>query len=250
MYRLLVSAYVFVTSVTLVVLLIVVGLRLSDPVRLVIFVGWITICLGGVYAAERLIPFLWPGHRRPIHAEEERLALLMGEVQSRVGSKMRIRFVICCQPEKPTGSFGYRTIVIQSGSLSLASDVELKGILAHELGHLRDGDRVMEAGFATAGVFSHVFRWCCRVVRRGFRMSAIGGVLFLMIVVPFVIVVMPFVLLDGVMRLISWGLRQQIEYRQDKFAIRAGCGDGLKAWLVRSGLAANVGRIRRLEKMA
>jgi Peptidase family M48 len=250
MYRLLVSAYVFVTSVTLVVLLMVVGLRLSDPVRLVIFVGWITICLGGVYAAERLIPFVWPGYRRPIHAEAERLVSLMGEVQSRVGSKMRIRFVICCEPEQPTGSFGYRTIVIQSGSLSLASDVELKGVLAHELGHLRDGDRVMEAGFATAGVFSHVFRWWCGVVRRGFRMSAIGGLLLLVIGVPLVIVVMPFFLLDGVLRLISWGLRQQIEYRQDKFAIRAGCGDGLKAWLVRSGLAANVGRIRRLEKMA
>lgn len=249
-YSFLVLAYVFVTSVTLVVLLIVVGFRLSDPVRLGIFAGWITICMGGVFVVERFILFVWRGYRRPILEEEERLVSLMREVQSRVGSKMRIRFVISGEPEQPTGSLGYRTIVIQSGMLSVASDGELKGMLAHELGHLRDGDRVMEAGFATAGVFSHVFRGGCRVVRRGFRMSAIGGLLFLVIVVPLVIAVMPFFLLDGVLRLISWSFRRQIAYRQDKFAFRAGCGDGLKAWLVRSGLAANVSRIRRLEKMA
>jgi Zn-dependent protease with chaperone function len=249
-YYFVVLGYVFAIGVIVVVLLIVFGVRLSDPVRWVILVGWIAICLGGVFVAERLIPFVWPGYRRPIWAEEERLVSLMDEVQHRVGSKMRIRFVICGEAERPTGSFGYRTVLIQSGSLWLVSDGELKGVLAHELGHLRDGDRVMEAAFVSAGVLAQAFRWWCRFVRRGFGSSRMFGLLLMAATFLLLWVLLPFFLLDGVFRLVAWGLRRQIELREDRFAFRAGCGEGLKAWLMRSGLAANVSRIRRLEKMA
>ncbi|HUB61622.1 MAG TPA: M48 family metalloprotease [Puia sp.] len=249
-YNFLVLVYVVMTSVTLVVLLIVAGVHLSDGVRLAIFAGWIAICLGGVFLAERLIPFVWPGYRRPILAEEERLDSLMREVQRRTGSKMRIRFVICGDAERPTQSLGYRTVVIQSGSLPLVSDGELKGILAHELGHLRDGDRVMEAAFVTAGLFSAVFRWWCRLVRPRFGSSVILRLLLMLAIFLLALVLLPFYLVDGVFRLIAGVLRRQIEYRQDRFAFKAGFGDGLRVWLTKSGLAAQVSRIRRLEKMA
>jgi Zn-dependent protease with chaperone function len=248
-YGFLVLVHVFFTIMFLLVVLIVMGVRIADFVRWVILAGWFAICLGGVVLVERLRPLFSPVYRRPILAEEERLNSLMGEVQRRVGSKMRIRFLICGEAEKPTWSLGYRTVVIQSGMLALASDGELLGILAHELGHLRDGDRVMAAAFETAGLPARVFRWGGWLIRRGFRISIVVGLLLLGVLFIVLIGLLPFFLMDGVFRAFRWGLRRQIDYRQDAFAFRAGCGDGLRAWLVRSGLAANVSRIRRLEKM-
>jgi hypothetical protein len=249
MHVALVLAYVFVTIVILIVLLLVLGIRMSNVVRWVILVGWIVLCAGGVFVAERLIvPFL-PGYRLPIRSEEDRLVALMEDVQNRTGSGLRIRFLIHGDPKKQTGSIGYRTIVVQSGSMLEASDGEFQGALAHELGHLRDGDRVLEAAFMTAGLWAQVFRWGCLAVRKGFMISTMAGLLFLGVMMPLLAALSLFFLLDCVFRPIRWGLRPWIEYRQDAFASRAGFGDGLRAWLVRSGLAAHVQRIRRLEKM-
>jgi Zn-dependent protease with chaperone function len=247
-YAALVLAYVVVTIMILLVVLIVVGVRIPDPVRWLILTGWIGLCVGGVVLAERLWP-LFSSDRMPILEEEERLNSLMGEVQGRVGSKMRIRFLIRGDAKARNGSLGYRTILIQSGTLPLASDGELRGILAHELGHLRDGDRVMEAAFLMAGLPSLLFRWGCRLIRWGFRVSIVVGLLLLGVLFPVLVGLLPFFLLDGVFRVLRWGLSRQIDYRQDGFAFRVGCGDGLRAWLARSGLATNVQRIRRLEKM-
>lgn len=242
-------AYVVVTIMFLLVLLVVVGVRLCDPARWLILVGWIGLCFGGVVLVERLRPLFWPAYRLPILAEEERLSSLLGEVQTRVGSKMRVRFLISGEAEKPTGSLGYRTIVVQSGMLPIASDGELRGLLAHELGHLRDGDRVMEAAFSMARLPARLFRWGCWSIRWGFRFSIVVGLLLLGALFLVLIGLMPFFLLDGVFRAFHLGLIRQIDYRQDAFAFRVGCGDGLRAWLMRSGLAANASRIRRLEKM-
>jgi Zn-dependent protease with chaperone function len=248
-YGFLVLAYVFLTIVILLVVLIVAGVRIADFGRWMILVGWIAICPGGVVLVERLWPLFSPVYRRPILAEEERLNLLMGEVQHRVGSRMRIRFLVCGDAEMPTRSLGYRTVVIQSGVLPLVSDGELRGILAHELGHLRDGDRVMEAAWFTAGLLARLFRGVCLLIGRGFGVSIVAGLLLAGVLFLVLIGLLPFFLLDGVVRAFRWGLRRQIDYRQDAFAFRAGCGDGLRAWLMRSGLAANASRIRRLEKM-
>lgn len=248
-YGFLVLVHAFLTIMILLVLLIVIGMRIPDFVRWLMLVGWFVICFGGVWVVERLSWLFWPGCRRPILAEEDRLNSLMGEVQRRVGSKMRIRFLICGEAERPTGSLGYRTVLVQSGMLPLASDGELRGVLAHELGHLRDGDRVMEAAFVTAGLPARLFRWGCWSIRWGFRSSIVVGLLMSGVLILVLMGLLPFFLLDGVFRAFRWMLRRQIDYRQDAFAFRAGCGDGLRAWLMQSGLAANVCRIRRLEKM-
>jgi Zn-dependent protease with chaperone function len=249
MHVALVLAYVFVTIVILIVLLLVLGVCMSNVARWVMLVGWIALCAGGAFVAERLIVPILPGYRLPIQSEEDRLVALMEDVQARVGSRMRIRFLIHGDPKKPTGSIGYRTVVVQSGSLLEASDGEFQGVLAHELGHLRDGDRALEAAFVTAGLWAQVFRWGCLAVRKGFMISTMAGLLLLGVMMPLLAAASLFYLLDGVFRAIRWGLRPWLEYRQDAFACRAGFGDGLRAWLVRSGLSAHVGRIRRLEKM-
>ena len=249
MYVALVTAYVVLTIMVLIVLLMVLGVHLSNSLRWAMLIGWIAVCGSGIFFVERFIAPVWPPYRRPIRSEEERLTALMEDVQSRVGSQMRVRFLIHGDDKKATGSIGFRTVVVQSGSLLEASDGEFQGILAHELGHLRDGDRVLEAAFVTAGFLAQAFRLACRAMRKSFMISPVAGLFLSVILSPLLIGLLIFFLLDVVFRAVLWCLRPWIEYRQDCLAFRAGFGNGLRAWLERTGLAVHVRRIRRLEKM-
>jgi hypothetical protein len=265
---LLVAGYILVTIMIVMVSLVLFGVRMANWVRWVMVVGWFGVCFGGVVLLELMGLFVGHGCRRPIRSEEERLSGLMLNVWIRMGSNgkaaletksisthgirrgMEVRFRIRSDAKRADGSFGSRTIIIRSGTLILASDEELLGILAHELGHLRDGDRILEAAFQCSGVFALGFRFGCRLVRRGFRLNMAGGLLLLALLSPVLLSLWFFFCVDLVFRSLKWGLMKLGDVRQDCFAVRSGCGKGLRDWLEKSGLEANVSRIRRLEKMA
>lgn len=139
--------------------------------------------------------------------------------------------------------------MISSGTLILASDEELRGILAHELGHLRDGDRILEAASLASGMLALGFRLGCRLIRRGLRLNWTAGLLLLASLSPVLLSLWFFFCVDLVFRGLEWVLVKLGDVRQDCFAARIGCGKGLRDWLEKSGLAVNVSRIRRLEKM-
>ena len=153
LHVLLVLAYVFVTIVFIIVLLVVCRISLAPWVRWLLLAGWFAVCFGGVILIESLGLLTGQGCRRPVRSEEDRLSALMDDVQERIRSKenaflkmdatyggTEMRFFIRTDPKRGDGSFGRRTIIISSGTLMMASDEELRGILAHEMGHLRDGD--------------------------------------------------------------------------------------------------------------
>jgi Zn-dependent protease with chaperone function len=246
---LLVVSYVLVTIMLVIVLLSLFGVWLANWVRWMMTVGWFAGCFGGVILMERVGFFAGQGIRRPIRSEEERLSGLMVDVCKRMDLSGKVHFLIRNDPQKKDGSFGARTIIIGSGTLMMASDGELKGILAHELGHLRDGDRVLEAAAITTGLVARGFRRVCRIVLWGLRWSVVAGLMLLCLMTPLLLTLLIFYLVDIAFRGILWSFRRWLVYRQDVFAFRLGCGEGLRAWLEKSGLEANVDRIRRLEKM-
>ena len=160
-----------------------------------------------------------------------------------------MRYIIGTDPIKGDRSVGWRTILISSGTLIMASDEELRGILAHELGHLRDGDRILEAAFSCSSLFAGLFRLGWRFVRGGFRSNVAAGLMILVLLSPVMLPLLILFLVYAVSRGMIVLLSKLGDYRQDCFAAHSGCGKGLRDWLVKSGLAANVNRIRRLEKM-
>lgn len=243
---LLVIGYVLVTIMIVIVLLVLFGVKMANWMRWVMVVGWFGMCFGGVVLLELMGLLVGQGCRKPIRSEEERLSGLTHEIWK----GKEVRFFILSAAEKRDRSFGLRTIVISSGTLVLASDDELRGILAHEFGHLRDGDRILEAAFRCSGVLALGFRFSCRLIRRGFRLTRIGGLLLVAMLSPILLSLWLFFCIDLVFRGLNWGLVKFGDLRQDSFAFGAGYGDGLRTWLIRSGLEANVSRIRRLEKMA
>ncbi|HEV3414677.1 MAG TPA: M48 family metalloprotease [Puia sp.] len=248
---LLVVGYVFVTIMIVIVLLVVFGVRMANWVRWMMIVGWFGVCFGGVVLVEWLGLSPGKGCRRPISSEEERLSKLLKEVWRRIGSegKREMQFLILSASDRRDGSLGLRTIMISSGTLILASDEELRGILAHELGHLRDGDRILEAASLASGMLALGFRLGCRLIRRGFRLNWTAGLLLLALLSPVLLSLWFFFCVDLVFRGLEWVLVKLGDVRQDCFAARSGCGKGLRDWLEKSGLAVNVSRIRRLEKM-
>jgi hypothetical protein len=253
---LLVVGYVLVTIVVVIVWLMVSGVRMANWVRWAMLIGWLGVCFGGVvlveaFGATVIRAVVFRGCRLPIRVEEERLEGLMREVWKGLGvvPERSIRFMIRSDPEGDNGSFGRRTILISSGTLMWASDGELRGILAHELGHLLDGDRVFDTAFATAGFLARGFRLSWRFSRWWFRMGATIGFLYLVLLSRVWFGFLLLYLLDATSRLLRRGLIRWREFRQDRHADRCGCGEGLHDWLVKSGLAANVDRIRRLEKL-
>src|SRR5580658_7574354 len=261
---LLVIGYVLVTIMIVIVLLVVFGVKMANWMRWVMVVGWFGMCFGGVVLAEWMGLLGGNGCRRPIMSEENRLRGLMDEVwkgmsfgrpigfetkgwvepeRGSVAPQVKVReisFRIRNDPKRTDGSFGSRTIIISSGTLLLASDDELRGILAHEFGHLRDGDRILEAAFRCSGVLALGFRFSCRLIRRGFRLTRIGGLLLVAMLSPVLLSLWLFFCIDLVFRGLNWGLVKLGDLRQDSFAFGAGYGDGLRTWLIRSGLEANV----------
>jgi Zn-dependent protease with chaperone function len=257
---LLVFVYVFATIMILIVLLVLFGLKMPNWVRWIMLSGWFAVCFCGVLVMEWMGLLIGQGCRRPIKSEEERLWGLIEEVQARIRStrsdvtppahpEAEVQFFIRSNPDRGDGSFGYRTIIISSGTLTLASDEELRGILAHEWGHLRDGDRILEAAFFCAGIFARSFKLAWRVIRRGFRLTLVGGLVLLALLSPLMLPLLFFFLQDSLFQALNWGLLKIGDFRQDYYSARAGCGKGLREWLEKSGLAAHVDRIRRLDKM-
>ena len=247
---LLVGTYLFLSVGLLIVLATIPGFRLSNVFRWVLMLGWSLLCLGKVWLTERLLTTLRPTFRPPILSEEDRLCAAMREVMSHSGCRVRPRFLIDGDPAGFSRPAGYRTIIIHSGALLWASDGELQAAMAYQLTQLGDGSPVMEEVARMASPMALGFRKLCQVVTRGFRPSWLMGLLFTVLTFPGLLILLPFYLLEKLFNLLRWGYGHWQVLHADACVFRLGFGDGWRAWLEKSSLGANAGRIRRLEKMA
>jgi len=146
---LLVAIYLLLTGYSLFALLKLWGLPVSNRVTLGCYVGWAAYCFSSAY--------LWTGlslvrlHvRRPIKAEEDKLIGCFQEVQQKAGIMKTFQLLI--QEDMGCNAFatGIKTIVVSRGLLDKVTPEELKGILAHELGHLQSKDCIFSAAFLAA----------------------------------------------------------------------------------------------------
>ncbi len=138
---------------------------------------------------------------------------------------------------------GIRTIAVSKRMLADLTDDELKGVLAHELGHLISYDTVIVAAYVTAGylpwTLGFVYRWIVKVAIRGFSLLSgiiwlliFGGILYFLHLLPAVVAIILFVIVFAILNrafnFLSLLLSRLAEYRQDAFAQRLGYGKGLR----------------------
>jgi Zn-dependent protease with chaperone function len=279
----LVLVYVLATIFAFEVVAAVSGWRLSVVVQWWVIVGWAAFCFGSAYVWAGIALFLHSRYRKPLRAEEARLSAAIGELLQKSESRRRVRIWIDESGELNAYATGYHTIIISKGLLTALSPVELRGVLAHELGHLLSGDTIVATAFLTAGLLPKAVFGVCRagvfILRSALvRVNIIAGVMILLVlgllldrahllkaVVPVLLFVLLFTVLNRVFKFFALLLGRLAEYRQDAFAFRLGYGDGLRRALERLAASGEVpvsryyivmhsthpvifNRIRRLEK--
>jgi heat shock protein HtpX len=281
----LVLLYVLLTIFTFLIVLVVSGLHLSNTGGWWIIVGWVALCYGSASVRAGVRTFLFSNYRKPVRREEQRLQPAMDELLRQSGTNRRVRVWIEASGDYNAYATGLHTIAITDGLLQALSPSELRGVLAHELGHLLSGDTIGAAAFSTAGLLPQsvfrVYRIGAGIVRAVFvnSRSLLGGVVAILVlgygfyrihllnaVVPVILFVLFFGILNRAFYFFRLWLMRLAEYRQDAFAFRMGHGEGLVSALeklaatdeptvnryyivMHSSHPVIYNRIRRLEKM-
>ncbi|HEV2354949.1 MAG TPA: hypothetical protein VGR89_11935 [Puia sp.] len=247
---LLVGIYVFLLIGLLIALAMLFGIRLPNGIRWALVFAFTICCLGKVWLSESLLPMLRPRFRPPILPEEQRLGEALQEVLAGVRFLLPTRVLIDGDPTGCNRSAGYRTIIIHSGALLWASDGELRGIMAYELWHLRNGMRVSAEVFRTASPIAPGFRKLRRLVTKGFRLSWLPGLMLVALACFVMAVFSPIYAFERLFGLANWAISRWQVREADAWVFGLGYGDAWRAWLEKSALGENARRIRRLEKMA
>ncbi|HEV9038155.1 MAG TPA: M48 family metalloprotease [Puia sp.] len=281
----LVLFYVLLTIFAFLTVLVVSGLHLSNTRGWWIVAGWVALCYGSASVRAGVRTFLFSNYRKPVLREEQKLHPAMEELLRQAGTNRRVRVWIEASGGYNAYATGLHTIAITDGLLAALSPSELRGVLAHELGHLLSGDTIGAAAFSTAGLLPQgvfrIFRIGAGIVRGAFAGmgTLLGGIIVILVlgyglyrihllnaVVPVILFVLFFGILNRIFYFFRLWLMRLAEYRQDAFAFRMGHGEGLVRALAK--LAATDepivnryyivmhsshpvihNRIRRLEKM-
>ena len=256
----LVLLYVLLTIFAFLIVLVLSGVHLSNAAGWWIIAGWVAFCYVSASVRAGIRLFLHSKYRNPILREEERLAPAVDELVQQSGTNRRIRVWIEASREWNAHATGLHTIAITDGLLKELSPSELRGVLAHELGHLLSGDTIAAAAFLTAGLLPQavfrVYRIGAVIVRAAFvstgtvktnrglvqlsRVNLLGGAVVTLVlgyllhrvhllpaVAPVVLFVVLFGLLNRVFYFFRLLLMRMAEYRQDAYAFRMGHGEGL-----------------------
>jgi heat shock protein HtpX len=239
----LVAVYVLLTGVCFLFVLSLFGLYISWGTLILTLAGWGLFCFLSVY-------FLGPVHlffrgrlRKPILEEETRLRGCFADVLKSAGCMKQCRLRIIEEKEEESFVFGGHTIAVSVSLLNNLTDEELKGLMAHELGHLISKDTMIAWAFMTASDLPRMVRRCLfawRLLTRRVLILLVPLALLILIVLflfrsKWVLPVMGTILLlllsamlEGLFRWLGRMLSRRCEYRQDAFAHRLGYGAGLR----------------------
>ena len=283
-----VLAYVLLTIFAFLLVLAISGVYISNIAALLIIFGWLIFCACSSYFRTPITIFFHFKLRKPILEEEEKLSRCFHEVLERSQCKKTFRLRIDETPGLSAFAIGHNTIAVSRNLLMWFNEEELKGVLAHELGHLVSRDSVTLSAFVMA---SDLPRWVSKIFRLSkkgvlasmaiaLRVSLLLGlVLFFVIgyflnkwhlIMPVIAVaafILLFTLLDRIFEFLRLVVSRYTEYKQDAYAHQLGYGPSLREALKKLTLAGPqsvnsysilmngthpmiYNRIRRLEKLS
>ena len=233
-----VLTYVLLTCVCFLFVLALSGVYISWLTFSITIAGWTLFCFSSIYLQAPLNIFLHGHIRLPILEEEKRLQYCFAEVISNTRCHKKFRLHIHESETPKTFACGTNLIAISKPLMNELTDDELKGVLAHELGHLISRDTLISCAFGTASHLPWAVALICRILKRLIRRVLILSLLIIfilflfkpMLVMPLIAVTLfliTFSLLDRLFRWLRLALSRQCEYKQDAFAHQLGFGAGL-----------------------
>lgn len=181
--------------------------------------------------------------RRPLPDEESVLRRLFEKVCARCGVASIPDLYVSDDPYPNACAVGKKTVGVSRGLLARASEAEVEAVLAHELGHLANGDtKVLLAAYvmnAVGGLAVWIVTGAMALLSAfSFAAGGATGDRHMFGLGWFV------VLLAWVLRAATWALQKVLhlsflavgrvrEYEADAYAARNGYRDGLVSWLSR-----------------
>lgn len=251
-----------------------VGITLTKtnvPLATAILVMTVLILLSLSPFADSLLRALY-GFRKPLNDEVERLNYLFNSVCCSAKKNPKDYQVYIIDEKSPNAyALGSNSIGITRMLLNNFSDAEIKGVIAHELGHINYKDSVHTKIFMTVTIFGQCILILYKVLAVFF-----GGLA--RIPIPFVNIF--FLLINWVFSLQVWFFElllviplsfgklfgsRRCEYRADRYAYEIGEGEGLYSFLykildmnyesngffkvLRSTHPATAERIRKIDKL-
>jgi Zn-dependent protease with chaperone function len=237
--------WIELTGFTFLILLSFCGLRSTDGTGWLALAGWTASSFSAGYFITEILILFPSRHRKPILAEEERIRCCLEEVTQRADGELRLRLLIDENTALNATAMGHDTISVSRGIVEQMSDAEIKGILAHELGHLKGKDPLIGAAFVMAGYLpkgvGYLYRWMSAAFRRIHRISRTVGfisiVLFdcflyleqlLLPAVLFWLYVKSFIVVERWFLFLLGQVSRHNEYKQDGYAFRLGFGSELR----------------------
>jgi len=234
-----VALYVLLIGFFFLLTLAVSGVFISWWTLTIALTAWMLVCWLSVYYLSPVHLFFHGRLRPPIMEEEARLQGCLQEVLKSAGCEKKFCLRIVEEKEEKILSFGHDTIAVSASLLKELTDEELKGVMAHELGHLISRDTLGTWAFATADRLPHFLT----------RVRLLLTLLVLLPVIYFIVglfsntLIFPIgaawmflvssVILHVLFRWLHLLLLRQREYSQDEFAHRLGYGRGLRDALVK-----------------
>jgi Zn-dependent protease with chaperone function len=234
-----VTSYVLLTGFCFLLMLAISGVRISDLIFFITMTGWVLFCFCAVYIRGPLQLFLRGRVRRPTFEEEARLQDCFTEVLRNTGSQKKFRLRIHESDGIEAYACSTNVIAISGPLMNHFTDEELKGVLAHELGHLMSRDLMISWAFGTASDLPRLVGRISSIF--GKILWRMTGLLLLTLfflflfkpafVMPLISVTLFLVTFSLLNRLFNWlrlALSRLCEYRQDAFAHQLGFGMGLR----------------------
>jgi len=180
------------------------------------------------------------GMRKAIGRENQRVYPLLEELYQEAKKaglelEQRPELYIADQPFPNAFALGRKTVAVTTGLLKSTTDEELKGVLAHELGHLFHGDSARSAAAMVLNFAGNVATWmilAVTVVIGFFGRAADRSGIFGLAVGALVVCLRLFVWVCG--KLLDLGFRvvgRKEEFRADEYAFQIGAGAGLLSFL-------------------
>jgi Zn-dependent protease with chaperone function len=259
------AIYVSLTAITVLILLKICAVPLNSGVALLFVAAWTFFCFSTVRFSTGISLFLEWNVRKPILAEEERLQRCLDEVLQRAGAGLpekRLELFIAEDAALNAFAIGRDTIILTRGIIGEMTDDELKGIMAHELGHLMSRDGVIIAAFNMAARLPKIIKWGLGMIRLSLpvrlilrrilqicRKGSVGGIILLLVVTYLFYregLLLPLAALVGFVKLSGWlepvfrflffQVSRFTEYKQDAYAYHLGYGKEIRQALYKMTL--------------
>lgn len=212
------------------------------------FMITLLVCLSSAFWLAT-IHLLRSNVRQPVFEEQVPLLSNFNIVCERCKEKRKFQLFILEDKSLLAYAFGVNKIVISRAMFEQLGDRELQAVMAHELGHLRSGDCLVQSFIKTAGwmpmSIEQVGMLCwkvfCKVLNKIHVLIFIGiSIALFVYAINFVIVFAALILnvfLAKLLRMLfhySWlAIMRFAEYRQDAFAASLGYADDLRTVLLK-----------------